>query len=296
MRDEYLTPHKLSPGKARNGTRLLQQSKKVYFLFVILSEEQSMDTSGTAATTQTDSISKRLSVFTSLIRDKLKPGLDKQLQEELVGLLNLIPELDNTYYLPLMPLMEIAVQSLTSENPNIPLAAGIRKGIEKNVHRSPIAAIFGGGSPPARVIRGLGTLLFLLIPVLTILLLIFLSYKDIPDASANFWKYLWLIASVGAVGSVVSIMVRIRDYESLTNSDPTILFLIGFFKPIIGMAFALFVYASLKAGLIPLTVPDVQAPYFYAALAFISGFSERLAKDIVTRTEDNLAPAQPSNH
>jgi hypothetical protein len=248
----------------------------------------------------TEEVSKRLSALISSVRQKLKPGLDKSLQAELAALLNLLPELDNSYHVRLIPLVEIAVQSLLSEKPNLPLAEGIRKGIEKNVQRSPLAMIVRGGSPPARVIRGLGTLLivFPLIALAAVLLRLvpglLAEYEILLGPNA---KLVWLVALAGAVGSVVSIMVRIQEYEPLTNTDPTILFLIGFFKPIVGIAFALFVFATLNSGLIPVAVDSTlaEAVYFYTALAFVSGFSERYAKDIAARAEETFVAGQASN-
>jgi hypothetical protein len=75
------------------------------------------------------------------------------------------------------------------------------------------------------------------------------------------------------------------------------LFFTGFFKPIIGTAFALFVFATLKAGLIPLAIDEsVEGLYFFAALAFVSGFSERFAKDIAERAEQTVVAVQASMH
>ena len=104
-----------------------------------------------------------------------------------------------------------------------------------------------------------------------------------------------LVAIAGAVGSAVSIMVRIQDFMHLKNTDPSVLFFTGFFKPIIGTAFALFVFAILSSGLIPVTIDPAKARYFFAALAFVSGFSERFAKDVATRTEQTIVAVQSSS-
>jgi hypothetical protein len=84
-------------------------------------------------------------------------------------------------------------------------------------------------------------------------------------------------------------MVRIQDFESLKNTDPTILFLIGLFKPIIGVVFALFVFAVLRSRLLPIEIVTTNEFYFFAALAFVSGFSERFAQDMITRAEETFA-------
>src|SRR5690349_16297513 len=68
--------------------------------------------------------------LTSLVKSKMKPGLDETLQKELAELLNLIPELDGTYQERFIPLVEIAILSLFDETPNIALAQGVREDIE----------------------------------------------------------------------------------------------------------------------------------------------------------------------
>jgi hypothetical protein len=247
------------------------------------------NSSTTAVMVHTESIPTRLNALTSSIRDQLKPGLDESLQEELAALLNLIPELDTSYNERFIPLVEIAVLSLLSETPNIALAKRIREDIVDRVHRSPLVMVFrGGGSPPTRVILGLGSLLYIVIPLL-ILLPTFLTQTNIFGLE---FSPLILVAISGAVGSIVSIMVRIQDFETLKNSDPSLLFFTGLFKPIIGTAFALFVFMTLNSGLIPITVNTTNPQYFFIALAYVSGFSERFAKDIVTRTEETFVAVQ----
>jgi hypothetical protein len=251
--------------------------------------------STTTVMVQTEAIPTRLDALTSLVRDKMKPGLDKPLQEELAKLLSLTPELDNAYYKRIIPLMEIAVISLLSEKPNLILAEGIHKCIERYVHRSPFQSIIQGeGSPASRVILGLGTLIYTVIP-LAILAFGLLTAFDTKEMFGTDTRLLLLIATAGAVGSAVSIMVRLQDFEPLKNTDPSILFLTGFFKPIIGTAFALFVFSTLKSGAIPLNPPEPTWYYFFPALAFISGFSERFAKDMVSRAEETIVAVKTSN-
>jgi hypothetical protein len=53
------------------------------------------------------------------------------------------------------------------------------------------------------------------------------------------------------------------------------------------MSFAMFVFACLNAGILPLSIKTdtPAAGYFFLALAFVSGFSERFAQDIASRAE-----------
>ena len=74
---------------------------------------------------------------------------------------------------------------------------------------------------------------------------------------------LGLVAISGAIGSVVSILVRIEDFSGATHADPSILFFTGLFKPIVGIfGFSLFVFAVLSSGLIPVTINPGRERFF----------------------------------
>jgi hypothetical protein len=90
--------------------------------------------------------------------------------------------------------------------------------------------------------------------------------------------------TMGAVGALVSVMGRMTsggnfsiDYEV---GRPA-LRRIGSFRPIIGAIFAIVLYFSLRGGLIQVqTGEGNHTAFFYGALAFAAGFSERRAKII----------------
>lgn len=82
---------------------------------------------------------------------------------------------------------------------------------------------------------------------------------------------------IGAHGSALSIVVRLRDFSK--RQPPMMAFFTGLFKPFIGMSFAQLSYSLLKSGLLPISVP--QSMWLYISVGFLAGFSERLAKDLV---------------
>ncbi len=93
----------------------------------------------------------------------------------------------------------------------------------------------------------------------------------------------------GAVGAIVSVMARMTkgkltlDYEIGSAS----VFRIGMFRPVIGAVNATFVYFVLGAGLFRLTIPSgIWTRFFlFTGIAFVAGFSERLAQDMLGRVE-----------
>ncbi|MGB7485168.1 MAG: hypothetical protein WA901_03190, partial [Phormidesmis sp.] len=66
-------------------------------------------------------------------------------------------------------------------------------------------------------------------------------------------------------------------------------------RPFVGMSFAIFCVALIEAGIFS-GIFDLnkredaeEKIYLYVAIAFVSGFSERLVRDVVIKTEDTLA-------
>lgn len=224
----------------------------------------------------------RLDVIAAAIRESAKAELDEPLQTEMAEFLDILPELASAHHAQLIPLAEVAAAALTTEKPNVTLAKGIRENIERRLRRPAIFAFIRGGSPPTRVILGLGTLLYFFIPFAMVYLPRVMTQKEVLGIDSSM---LLLVGLAGALGSIVSIMVRIQDFVVLKDTDPSVLFFTGFFKPVIGMSFALFVFAVLSSGLIPVTIEASKARYFFAALAFVSGFSERFASDVASRAE-----------
>ncbi len=100
------------------------------------------------------------------------------------------------------------------------------------------------------------------------------------------------VGLAGALGSIVSIMVRIQQFANTKLKDPSLLFWTGLFKPVIGSSFALFVFCAVNSGLIPLTTRfdpgKPETTYVFLAFSFVAGFSERFAKDVAAKTEGFL--------
>jgi hypothetical protein len=99
------------------------------------------------------------------------------------------------------------------------------------------------------------------------------------------------VVSAGALGSFVSVIVRANDFIEHQQRTRLDLFLVGFFRPVVGMAFAVFLMAALESGVVSgLVSTDSGKPaqkiYFYIAISFVAGFSERLVKDLMGKTVD----------
>ena len=225
-------------------------------------------------------------------KKRLNRSVEDDVQTELAELLGLLHDLRRSKYTHLIGIAEIAFLALLSEQPNLKLAQQTRKDLSNRVlpSASVLASIIQGGTPSTLVIFGLGALLYFALPVLWIMGPDVLNTETIVGVET---EYLLLVGVAGAIGSIVSIMVRIQDFSGLHDVDPMVLFVTGFFKPVVGASFALFVFAAFRAGLIPFTVEEGAERYFFMALSFVTGFSERFAKDIVKTTELKIGGPSP---
>jgi hypothetical protein len=210
--------------------------------------------------------------------------LDPAIQRELAVLTNLLPLLSKADESILNAQAQIAADALLAEEPNIDLAKAVTKRLEERlkIRTGLFYSTIRQGSPAVRVVLGLGVLLYFVLPLALATSQFLSKYDTVLGISI---RMLGLVAFGGALGSIVSIMVRLHQFSSIRTPDPAILFFTGLFKPIVGTAFALFIFVVLSSGLLPVAIAPEKAHYFFAALSFVAGFSERFAQDVVSRTE-----------
>ncbi len=218
------------------------------------------------------------------LTDHVRPGMDPEVQEEVAALITLISDLAYEELTEFFPLVRVAVSAALTDPPNLVLASRIRRSVRLRTHLLLRPLLFlRTGHPAVQVILGLATNFYLAIPIALLLLSQTVRGSLFPGQNEAVFI---LVGVVGGVGSIVSMLVRIEDFDNQEAEHRAILFFTGFFKPIIGIASALFVVTILEAGLIPLAIENVdQRTFFFLALAFVAGFSERLASDIVAQAE-----------
>ena len=98
---------------------------------------------------------------------------------------------------------------------------------------------------------------------------------------------LYLCAIAGGLGAIVSLVARINtntctvDYEAGRG----VTFALGTLRPALGAVFGIAFYAAIVSGLLDLfkvpTGDDTKQFYFFLVIAFLSGFSERWARDVL---------------
>jgi hypothetical protein len=91
----------------------------------------------------------------------------------------------------------------------------------------------------------------------------------------------------GGVGALVSVLSRMTfggftiDHEA----DGGMLRLLGGIRPMVGALFGAAFHVLVAGGLLPIAIPDdpVRIPLFFVGLAFLAGFSERWAQDMLAQ-------------
>ncbi|MDF2387840.1 hypothetical protein JMG10_40740 [Nostoc ellipsosporum NOK] len=124
---------------------------------------------------------------------------------------------------------------------------------------------------------------------------------ELTETHLFFQRYTLVLvsATAGTFGSIISILLRLKQYRDSAYKGSPAPILVGFTKPLIGTAFGILVFTIINSNIIStIQVPragqdadktDIEY-YFFFSIAFVVGFSERLAGDIIQRAESTLLP------
>jgi hypothetical protein len=104
-----------------------------------------------------------------------------------------------------------------------------------------------------------------------------------------------VVTIAGALGGIISTLIRIREFENEKYTDSVLPVYIGLIRPFIGAAFGVLVFVLLSSKLLPLQINESEESvlgkwYGFFAIAFVAGFSERLVKDMISQTEERFLP------
>lgn len=244
-------------------------------------------TAGEAFAAKSAQAEARATALIEQLGRHIRPGMDPEIQKEAAELISLISDLAYEEFTEFFPLVTVAVAAVVADPPNLILASRIRKSIRRRTNLLLRPLLFlRNGHPAVQVILGLCTNLYLLLPFSLLLLPGAVQGSAFPGTSDETFV---LVAVAGAVGSIVSMLVRIQDFDNQEVEHRAILFFTGCFKPAIGVASALFIAVLMEAGFIPIDIEEgAQRTFFFLGLAFVAGFSERLASDIAGQAEGRL--------
>lgn len=203
---------------------------------------------------------------------------DEKVQKEAAAVLKLLPDLATHPEAPYFQVsFRLALEALGADPPKTVLAKRLRKDLEEKTrsYKAPLRAMTRT-APATWTIVGLGVFIyFVTFPIF----LLALSGVSVPDDE------LVLVPALGALGGTVSILARIPRLMEEARPNPVSSFFNGFSKPLIGAAFALFLYLIIQSRLLAFDLDRYSAKELFLALGFLAGFSERLIPDLVRRTE-----------
>ncbi|MCG8441181.1 MAG: hypothetical protein MI723_05155 [Caulobacterales bacterium] len=241
-----------------------------------------------------DEVNEQSHRYTELRQDiieSLQAGLEGELQKEVGNVAVLIADVEELDAPELLAQIDLAMAALKSTPPNIAIARKVTRKVRSRVWArrnilNPVNWVAQKRHPSVTVVIGLAILFYFAIPVVAILATWITSNHEkffgVPLENVGTAVFF------GALGSIVSILVRLKDFAELDDVEPFILFFTGLFKPVIGASFSLFVFVALSSGLIPVTIQGDDTVFAFAAFSFVAGFSERFARDVASRTEGAL--------
>ncbi len=122
------------------------------------------------------------------------------------------------------------------------------------------------------------------------------------NPNRHIWYALVYSATAGVLGSIASILLRIIDFQGQKYDDPLIPFFIGLFKPLIGLIFGIFIFSLISSDTFikidfliasdknssSLITNKARQDLFIFSCAFLVGFSERFASDLMKKSESVL--------
>ncbi len=250
-------------------------------------------------------ISKRTKEIIHRINQKCEAGpVDEEVQKTLAEAIALLTDVALSDILwiknpQVINAIDLAIDALFADPPKTELAQSIHDHLKTRLYPNIRQSLWRSfkrsmmSSPAAVVVIGLGVLFCLL---LIAFWWVGSGFKvaEITSALGAELTVLVLIAFVGALGSIVSIMTRVRSF-AFSGSRDAWPFFFGLFKPVVGAVFALFAFSALQAALIPrFEIPsEPNGIWFIVAVAFLAGFSERFAGDVVDHLDDRFAPTEP---
>ena len=212
---------------------------------------------------------EKLTRLSNLMLKRIEKEIEPSLEKNLARLIHLLSDIEKSNNFLLLQKAEMAFVAMTKSKPNLELAELLIQDLEDrlsvNVKVGSFLwrSLFTLNSPLSIVLFG--------IFVTTILghIVVFLGYKLLNEMmlSLDLQLPLILITVLSAGwGSVLSMATRLTNAETkfYDVNDHRVLFLTGFFKPIIGVIFSLFISALVMSGFIPLNMNGGNDKYLFA--------------------------------
>jgi hypothetical protein len=118
---------------------------------------------------------------------------------------------------------------------------------------------------------------------------------SLAGATDDSLRMLFACITTGALGAIVSVLSRMTlgTLSLEFESGHHVLRLLGGVRPFVGAIFGVAMYLILSSGLLPIELPSdtSERSAFLAAVAFLAGFSERWAQDMLVASQGAASAA-----
>lgn len=231
------------------------------------------------------------------ISDRLDLTLDDEVQYELARLLSIAQQAGAKNLAQVVAEAQVAMQGLLRESPKLQFARTVRYRLEMELLRNNGRATrhlvgWTDGNPVAIV--GMGVLLTCLLTPLLYVGWQFLPHGLMSGILPGTGEALPALIASAFLGGVVSLLSRLREFSRVRDFDPIFLFWNGLLKPYVGIIFAFFVFAFLKSEFVPAVKLTADTVPVWWVVGFMSGFSERFTRDIISKGEGALSGGKPA--
>jgi hypothetical protein len=117
----------------------------------------------------------------------------------------------------------------------------------------------------------------------------------IVDGSSEAVRTGFACFAAGAVGALVSVMARMNSGKTTLEWEfgKDTLRTGGLVRPFVGGVFGLATFFALRSGVVKIAALDATSFWFVTLFAFVSGFSERLAQDMLLASTLGKVTGQP---
>ncbi len=201
---------------------------------------------------------------------------------------------------------EAAFELLAAEKPNLVLVQRLLSNLQLAEERAEggLAGLiikFCGPRPATAMIAGLISIFIVLCLLLLLLVVGHTVLSRLEQAIDSIHPFVQLLDKLpmgriiilvfsSFLGSVVSVVTRIGILDQ-SSYRPLSVYIGVLFRPLISLAFALFIYAILQTGMISflgLSLEGAKGAATLWAVGFLAGYSERFSKDFISETETKL--------
>lgn len=232
--------------------------------------------------------------------------LDPDLQLEIARLIDLLSRSNRKLVYTNRLYFEAAFELLASEKPNLVFLQRLLSNlqvVEEQAEGGWTGFIirFCGPRPTTAMIAGLTSMFFLLCLMMGFLVVgheVLRRLEQIFDSIHPMVElldrlpigHIFILVFSSFLGSVVSVITRIENYDR-SSYRPLSVYISVLFRPLISLAFALFIYAILQTGLISfigLSLKGGKGAATLWAIGFLAGYSERFAKDFISEAETKM--------